>query len=127
VSRGLGVTAVKMAGYGTPSSSRQSLAQLAYQLNCDPKIQAAIAEISQQNLTLLGPLALRALEKLLNNPLHRDHGRALGIVVAHVAPQAHILNVKHEHEIGPNAMETAQILQRIAVLSAKFSVRIPAP
>ena len=38
---GSGVFAVKIAGYGTPTSSRQSLAQLAYQLNNDPKVQAA--------------------------------------------------------------------------------------
>ena len=71
--------AAKRAGYGTATSSRQSLSQMAHALNADPKVQAAIAEVSQQYITVLGPHAVRALKKLLDDPKARDHGRALGI------------------------------------------------
>jgi phage terminase small subunit len=119
--------AAKQAGYGTPASSRQSLSQMAHRLNGDPKIQAAIAEVSQQYITVLGPHAMRALKKLLDNPKHRDHGRALGIVMDRVAPQQSTLAVKVEGEVKLSAGEAAQVLERIEVLAAKFAVQLPAP
>jgi hypothetical protein len=40
---------------------------MAHALNSDPKVQAAIAETSQQYITALGPHAVRALKKVLDN------------------------------------------------------------
>jgi hypothetical protein len=119
---GSGVFAVKAAGYGTPTSRRQTLAQLAYQLNTDPKVQAAIAEVSQQHLILLGPDAVRALRKLLDNPAHRDHGRALGIVMDRVSPVQSTAVVKVEHEAAPSMRATAEIFERIMTLAARANV-----
>jgi phage terminase small subunit len=126
-SYGSGVFAIKMAGYGTASSSRQSLAQLAYQLNSDPKIQAAISEVSQQHLTVLGPAAVRALRRVLDNPKHRDHGRALGIVMDRVAPQNSTHTVKVEGEVKITAAEATRVMDRIEQLCAKFGVALPTP
>lgn len=51
------------------------------------------------------------------------------MVLDRVHPVEMVHNVKHEHkhDVTPNARETAQILQRIAELAAKFNVSIPAP
>ncbi|WP_407160165.1 hypothetical protein [Bradyrhizobium sp. STM 3557] len=122
---GSGVHAARAAGYGTASSSRQSIAQLAYQLNQDPKVQAAIQEVSKAYLTVLGPHAVRALKKVLDNPGHRDFGRALGIVMDRVSPVESKAVVKVEGEIKLSAEEAAETMKRIAELSAKFA--LPAP
>ena len=115
------------AGYGTPTSTRQSLSQLAHQANADPRVQRAIQEVSQQYLTVLGPHAVRALKKLLDNPGHRDFGRALGIVMDRVAPQHSTHTVRVEGEVKLSAAETAGMMERIAELAAKFAVPLPAP
>jgi phage terminase small subunit len=117
--------AARRAGYGSASSSRQSLSQMAHALNGDPKIQAAIAEVSQQYITVLGPHAVRALKKVLDNPAHRDFGRALGIVMDRVAPAESTLNVKHDAT--PAFQNTAEVMKRIAELAAKFNIALPAP
>jgi phage terminase small subunit len=119
--------AAKRAGYGTPTSSRQSLSQMAHALNADPKIQAAIAEVSQQYTTVLGPHAVRALKKLLDDPKARDHGRALGIVMDRVSPVQSTAIVKVEGKIELSAGEAAHVLERIEELAAKFAVALPAP
>jgi hypothetical protein len=119
---GSGVFAVKMAGYGKATSSRASLAQLAYQLNSDPKIQAGVAEVSQQHLTVLGPVAVRALKRVLDNPGHRDHGRALGIVMDRVAPQNSTHTVKVEHDASPALIATAAVLARINELARRAGI-----
>jgi phage terminase small subunit len=122
---GSGTFAARTAGYS--ASSRSVLASIAYQLNGDPKVQAAIAEVSQQYLTTLGPIAVRALKKVLDQPSHRDFGRAIGIVMDRVVPQNSMHVVKIEAEIKLSSHETARVLERIDELAAKFAVQLPAP
>ena len=119
--------AARAAGYGTPTSSNNSISVMGYQLAGDPKIQAAISEVSASYLTTLGPAAVRALRKLLDNPNHRDHGRALGIVMDRVTPTQSTAVIEVRHDISPNAAQAEDALQRIAQLAAKFSVSLPAP
>lgn len=119
--------AAKRAGYGTPTSSRQSLSQMAHALNADPKIQLAIAEVSQQYITVLGPHAVRALKKLLDDPKARDHGRALGIVMDRVSPVQSTAVVEFKGEVKLSAGEASAVLERIEQLARKFMVALPAP
>jgi hypothetical protein len=84
-------------------------------------------EEDEKRIRASAPRAISALSRLIENPNAKDHARGIAMVLDRVHPAEQIHKVKHEHEIGPNAMETAQILQRIAVLSAKFSVKLPAP
>jgi hypothetical protein len=126
-SHGSGVFAARAAGYGTSTSSRQSLASIAYALNCDPRIQAAISELSRQYLTVLGPSAVRAMRKVLDKPNHRDFGRVLGIVMDRVSPVESTAIVKVEGEVKLSSRETEQVMKRIEELTAKFMVALPAP
>jgi phage terminase small subunit len=119
--------AARAAGYGKATSSRQSLSQMAHQLNGDPRIQAAIAEVSRQFLTALGPHAVRALKKILDNPAHRDHGRALGIVMDRVSPVQSTAVVEVKGEVKLSAAAAERVMERINELAAKFAVSLPAP
>ena len=98
---------------------------MAHALNSDPKVQAAIAETSQQYITALGPHAVRALKKVLDNSAHRDHGRALGLVLERVAPAESTLTVKHDAT--PAFQNTAEVMKRIAELAVKFNITLPVP
>jgi phage terminase small subunit len=122
---GSGTYAARVAGYS--ASSRKVLASIAYQLNGDPKVQAAIAEVSQQHLTTLGPIAVRAAKKVLDQPSHRDFGRVLGLIIERVSPTNSTHTVKVEGEVKLSSRETEHVLARIEELAAKFGVQIPAP
>lgn len=117
------VFAARAAGYGTATSSKKSIASIAYQVACDPKVQAAIAEVSQQYVTTLGPVAVRALKKVLDTPAHRDFGRAIGLVIERVSPQQSNHTVKVEHDVTPSFKDTAEVLERIAKLAARYNAR----
>ena len=121
-SYGSGVFAVKLAGYGSATSSKASLASMAYQLNSDPKVQAAIAEMSQQYLTTLGPVAVRAMKKVLGNDKHREFGRVLGILMDRVAPANSTHTVKVEHEASSSMRNTAEVFEKIMALAARAKV-----
>jgi phage terminase small subunit len=122
---GRGVFAAERAGYA--AASRDNLSIIASQLNANPDVQAAIAEVSQQRLIVLGPLAVFALEKLLENPKHRDHGRALGMVMERVSPVHTTAVVEVKGEVKLSAGDVGRVLERIEELAAKFAVRLPAP
>ena len=119
--------AVRAAGYGTPTSSNASIASIGYIVSNDPKVQAAIAEVSRQYIVTLGPVAVRALKKTLGNPNHRDFGRALGLVIERVSPQQSQQTIKVEHDVTPSFQETAAVMARITELATKYSVSMPAP
>jgi hypothetical protein len=124
---GAAVRAAKLAGFGTPASTPQSMATIASRLTHDERVQAAFAEQDQLYIRASAPRAIRALSSLIENPDAKDHARGIAMVLDRVHPAEMVHKVRHEHDVTPNAMETAQILQRIAELSAKFSVMIPAP
>jgi phage terminase small subunit len=114
--------AARRAGYGTASSSRQSLSSIAHALAQDSKVQAAISETSQQYLTTLGPHAVRALKNLLDDPKAKDHGRALGIVMDRVSPIQSTAVLKVEHEAAASMQATAKVFERIMELAARAQV-----
>ena len=119
---GAAVFAARAAKYGTPTSSVQSMASIASRLCSDPKIQEAIQQESRKYITTLGPMAVRALKNLLGTPAHKDHGRAVGILMERIAPTESTHLVKVEHDASPGLRATADVLKRIAELAAQAGV-----
>jgi hypothetical protein len=124
---GANVKAAKLAAFGTPNSSPQSMATIASRLAHDERVLAAIAEEDSKRIRASAPRAISALSRLVEDPRHKDHARGIAMVLDRVHPveTVHKVDVSHKHDVTPNARETAQILERIAELSAKFSVRLP--
>jgi hypothetical protein len=126
---GMYVKAAKLGGFGSPTSTPQSMATIASRLKSDERVIAAISEEDQKHIRGAAPRALRALDRLIETPGHKDHARGIAMVLDRTMPleTVHSVTVAHKHDVTPDAKETAQILQRISELAAKFSVRMPAP
>lgn len=123
-SHGSRTFAARAAGYGTATSSRKSLSQIGHQLSTDVKVQAAISEVSASYLTTLGPPAVRALRKLLEDPKHKDHGRALGIIMDRVTPVQSTAVLKVQHDASPALVATAAVLKRISDLAVQAGLDV---
>ncbi|MCK1542208.1 hypothetical protein IVA98_32940 [Bradyrhizobium sp. 160] len=117
--------AAKAAGY--QASSQASLHSIAHQLGSDPKVEAAVAEISRQYLVTLGPRAVRAMRKVLDNDKHKDFGRVLGLIMDRVSPVQSTALVKVEGEVTVSSADTARVMERIEELSTRFMVALPSP
>jgi hypothetical protein len=124
---GARVKAAKLAGFGTPTSTPQSMATIASRLSHDERVLEAIAEEDQKFIRSSAPRAMGALSRLIENPRHKDHARGIAMVLDRTMPLETIHNVQVKHEVTPDFKETAQVLARIAELAAKFCVRLPAP
>jgi hypothetical protein len=91
--RGVQVRAAKRAGYGTPTSTPNTMRVIACRLFNDESIQLAVEEEGRRRFRTLGPLAHNALLNLLLDPKHRDHGKALLACLDHAMP----LEMRHQH------------------------------
>jgi phage terminase small subunit len=120
---GARVKAAKLAGFGTPQSSAQSMATIASRLAHDDRVLAAIAEEDQKYIRSSAPRAVGALSRLIEDPKHKDHARGIAMVLDRTMPLETV--VKVNHDATPAFVETAQVMKRIAELCAKFS--LPAP
>jgi phage terminase small subunit len=116
--RGALIYAARAAGYGTDSSSNKSLGVMAARLLADDRVQAAIAEESHKRLRGLAPSAISAVEKLVNNSAHKDHARALDMVLSRADPvtTSHTVHVSDGRSSARAEMEMGKVLQRIEEL-----------
>jgi hypothetical protein len=124
---GASVKAAKLAGFGTPTSSPQSMATIGSRLAHDERVLDAILEEDEKHIRSSAPRALRALSHLIETPSHKDHARGIGMVLDRTYPVESVHNVKIRHDVTPEFRETAEVLARIAELAENFRVRLPAP
>jgi phage terminase small subunit len=94
----------------------------------DEKIQAALREHDQKVLRAAAPRALRALHGMVEDPEHKDHARAVGMVLDRVHPVETVHHVRSEHRHA--VVATEQVLERIREIAGRVgldSERMPAP
>jgi phage terminase small subunit len=95
--RGAQTNAARRAGFGTARSKPINMAHIAWRLMRDERIQAAIAEEARKLLRGSAPEAAKALIELIRNPDHKDHARAIGMMLARTDPEItrHDMNIVH--------------------------------
>jgi phage terminase small subunit len=121
------VKAAKLAGWGCENSSAQSMATIASRLSHDERVLAAIAEEDQKYIRSSAPRAISALGRLIEDPRHKDHARGIAMVLDRTMPLETQHTVKVQHDVTENFRDTAQVHARIAELTAKYRVPLPAP
>jgi len=128
--RGRIIWAARAAGFGNPdgSSTNKALSVIAARLLGNDRIQRALQAESQRRLRALPPAAVAALERLVDDPTHRDHARALDMVLARTDPVAttHNVHVDHRHEHHVSDADVEKVRARIAQLAERAGL-LPRP
>src|ERR1700694_5576456 len=119
---GARVKAAKLAGFGCPTSSAQSMATIASRLSHDERVLVAIAEEDQKYLRSSAPRAIGALSRLIENPGHKDHARGIAMILDRVHPAETVIKV--EHDATPALKATAEVLARIAELATRAGIDV---
>jgi hypothetical protein len=123
---GKGIYAAQVAGYGTPTSSKKSLGVIAGRIIHSAPVQAAIAEYSRQVNRAITPEAIMALKNVIRDPKHKDHARAIAMVIDRADPLQTMHTVKVEDSRPASPEITARVLQRIDELARRAGL-LPAP
>jgi hypothetical protein len=115
---GAQANAYRRAGFGHARTTSETVVRMAWKLVRDERIQAAIAEESRKMLRAGAPEAVKALHNLIRNPDHKDHGKAIGMVLARTDPeiQRHDMNITHR-VIDPD-QESLEELRAVRALGA---------
>lgn len=119
---GAATRAARLAGFGTATSSADSMAVIGHRLMHDERILRAVAEEDQKRIRATAPRAIRALEALIEDPKSKDHARGIAMVLDRVHPAEAISTVRLTHDVTPEFRSTAEVMARIAELSAKFGI-----
>jgi len=120
--RGAQVAAARAAGF-SKDSNPSNAAKRAYFLAHDQRMIAAIAEESKKILRVAYPEGAAALINLIRNPEHRDHGRAIAMLLDRVFPAETKHNVEVVHKtIDPDqeALEELRALRHIGASREKL-------
>jgi phage terminase small subunit len=120
--------AARAAGYGGPGAKNTVLRASGGRLMGDEKVKAAIIEYGQTKMRGMTADAVAAIEALVNNPGHRDHARAVGMIMDRADPVTTIsqVNVTDNRDATPMALE--KVMARIEELARKAGVpAMPAP
>jgi hypothetical protein len=119
---GAQVTAAKLAGFGTTATTPQSWSAISSRLAHDDKIQAALFEEDQKRIRASAPRAIRALSNMVEDPNHRDHARAVGMVLDRVHPVEthHTVEVHHTVDHNAEALDQLALMKRLNVAHEKL-------
>jgi phage terminase small subunit len=121
--RGAQTAAARRAGFGTPRTTALSMAQIAYRLMRDERIVAAIAEESRKLLRAGAPDAVKALRNMVNDPAHKDHARAVAMLLDRSDPIVthQQIDVTHKH-VDPDteAIEELRALRQLGTSREKL-------
>jgi hypothetical protein len=120
------IYAARKAGYGTPTSSAKSLGVIAGRIVYSDDVQEAIKEHSHRVMRATPPDAIRALKKLIADPNHREHMRAIATVLDRTDPLQTISTVKIQDE-RPEAIAqvTEKVLARIEEIARRYNLGAP--
>ena len=90
--------AARRAGFGTADTTPLNMARIASRLMHDDRIIAALSEEARKIVRGGGVEASKALMNLVRDPEHRDHARAIAMILARTDPeiQRHDLHVTHK-------------------------------
>jgi hypothetical protein len=120
--RGANVKAAKLAGFGTATSSAQNWATIACRIAHDERVLAAIHEEDGKRIRASAPRAIHALNRLIEDPSHKDHARAIATVLDRVHPVETSHVVKVEHQAAPSMVATAEVMARMMELARGVGV-----
>ena len=122
---GANVKAAKLAGFGSPTSTPQSMATIASRLAHDERVLSAIREEDEKRIRSSAPRAIAALSHLIETPSHKDHARGIAMVLDRVHPAETQHVIKVEHRASSSFKATAETIERIMLLAARAGVVMP--
>lgn len=121
---GAAAKSAKLAGFGSETSSPQSIASISSRLMHNERVLDALREYSENFIRGSSPAALQALRKLISTPGHKDHARGISMILNRVHPAEMVSTIKVEHDVGPRLATTAAALQHISDLAMKVGIDV---
>ena len=111
--------AIRTAGY---TGGDKGLRVYATRLLQDTRVADAVREEAHRRFRLLPMSAIPALERLIGDPEHKDHAKALGMWLERFAPvqSSHTLTIQDNRPATEEAIE--RVMEKIVHLAARVGI-----
>jgi hypothetical protein len=113
---GAQTNAARRAGFGKRHTKPLYMARIASRLMADSRIQAALAEEARKIVRGGAPEAANALLAMVRDPEHRDHARAVNMVLARTDPEISRADINVTHKVIDEDEEARQELAALRAL-----------
>jgi hypothetical protein len=113
---GAQVNAARRAGFGNARTTPLNMARIASRLMADPRIQAALAEAARKIVRGGSVEAANALLAMIRDPEHRDHARAVSMVLARTDPEVARADISVIHKVLDPDQEALEELRALRLL-----------
>jgi hypothetical protein len=110
--------AAELAGL---TKSKKWAARHAYRVYHDPRVIAAIAVESKKYIRAHAPDAAKALMDLIHNPEHKDHARAISMLLDRVDPVVQLTDMRVEHRVVDSDTEAIEELRALRALGTSHA------
>jgi hypothetical protein len=113
VGHGSRARAAELAGL---TKNKKWAARHAYRVYHDPRVIAAIAVESKKYIRSHAPDAAKALMAMIDDPTHKDHARAVSMLLERVDPAVHVHDMKVTHTVIDPDVEALEELRALRAL-----------
>jgi len=103
--------AARLAGYGNPNSTAETMAKIALRLSQRPRIVAALVEEAQKALRSMAPDALGSLREVLTSIDPKAKLRAVEVILARTDPAVTRADINVTHEVIDREAEALKALR----------------
>jgi len=110
---GAQTNAAKRAGFGKPETNDQTYRAIAWRIMQDPRVVAALAEEARKMLRGGAPDAVKALQGMVDDPTHKDHARAVAMVLDRTDPTVSNQHIAVTHRIVDPIQEEIEELRAL--------------
>ncbi len=119
-----GAAAARAAGFGTPESTSETFARIAYRLLCDDRIVEAIGALAKRQVRSLAPLAVQAIKETLETSFHKDRLRGAEMVLTRTDNVTQKVAVEHTHHFDPVKVTLDEIVRLQAASASKEAIML---
>src|SRR3974377_1508472 len=96
---GAQTNAARRAGFGNQHTKDQTFSAIACRLMRDERVVAAVAEEARKLLRSGAADAVKALQNMVQDPTHKDHARAVGMLLDRTDPVTTHQQIAVTHKI----------------------------
>jgi phage terminase small subunit len=119
--------AARCAGYGTETSSKQTISAIASRLMSDELVHAAIFEEAHRRFRSLGRLAVASIDRILRDQKHPKHAHVAMQLASLLWPAQASVKVEHHHEHRHDHRLSSADLERARERIKELSAKLGAP
>ncbi len=119
-----GAAAARAAGMGTPDSTAETFAKIAYRHLCEDRVVEAIGALAKRQVRTLAPLAVQAIKETLEQSHNPQRLKGAAMVLDRTDNVVQKVSVDHQHHFDPIKITLDEIVRLQTANASKEAIML---